>query len=134
MTVPFLISAFAPAPAARHLHLLASTPAADATLNRSPSEIRLIFSARVTVASLNLHEAGGRRAALGRVKLSVSPRVSIGQGPDSVVHNAGVVVAVVPQTLKPGRYELRWKAAGSDGHAVHNHFAFTVGRTAVPGR
>lgn len=115
-----------------HLHLLKSTPIADASLAKSPQEIRLVFSARVTLATIDLRDASGQRIAVSKAKLSVSPSEVIGQGKDSVARNAGIVVASIPQPLKTGIYELNWKAAGSDGHAVHNHFAFAVGQAMPP--
>ena len=111
-----------------HLHLLKSTPAADASLAKSPSEIRLVFSSRVTLATIDLRDASGKRIAVSKTKLSVSASEVIGHGKDSVINKAGIAVAALGQPLKNGVYELNWKATGSDGHAVHNHFGFAIGQ------
>jgi methionine-rich copper-binding protein CopC len=135
MALPFLLlmtpaagTPYRDTSAPSHLHLLKSTPAADASLAKSPQEIRLVFSGRVNLATIDLRNAKGQRVAVSKAKLSVSPREVVGQGKDSVARNAGIVVASIPQPLKTGVYELNWKAAGSDGHAVHDHFAFAVGQ------
>ncbi len=97
-----------------HLQLKASVPAADSALKNAPSQILLIFSARP-------------EAALSRVQL---------MGPDSSPVPMGKPVAgsdslslTIPITgkLADGRYTVRWRSAGRDGHPAAGDFVFTVG-------
>jgi methionine-rich copper-binding protein CopC len=36
------------------------------------------------------------------------------------------VIADLQQSLPPGRYQVAWRTAGDDGHAVRGKFSFTV--------
>lgn len=103
--------------AGMHLHLKASVPAADAMVKSAPSQILLMFSAHP-------------EAALSRVQL---------MGPDSARVETGKPAAggdslslAIPITGKVanGRYTVRWRAAGRDGHPASGDFAFTVGGAA----
>lgn len=100
--------------AVMHLQLKASVPAADSAVRRPPSQILLIFSARP-------------EAALSRVQLL---------GPDSTVVKTGKPAAggdslslAIPVTERVGngKYIVRWRAAGRDGHPATGEFDFTVG-------
>ena len=103
-----------------HLHLKASLPGADSTVESAPGQIMLIFSARP-------------EPALSRVQLF---------GPDSSLVKTGKLIgtadslalaAPIDGKLAPGKYSVRWRAAGRDGHPSSGEFGFTVA-TAAAGR
>ena len=110
-----LVALFAaPLPAARHNRLLKSDPGGDATVARSPAEIRLWFKEppELAVSSIKLADGAGRPVATGPV-LGTDDKTSI--------------VAAVTGPLTPGKYTVTWKTAGSDGHVIRGSFGFTVG-------
>jgi methionine-rich copper-binding protein CopC len=97
-----------------HLHLKASVPAADATVQRAPSQLLLMFSAHP-------------EPALARVQLLGADSTMITTG--KPVAGADSLTLAIPITgkLAEGHYTVRWRAAGRDGHPATGDFAFTVG-------
>jgi methionine-rich copper-binding protein CopC len=97
-----------------HLHLKASVPAADSTVERAPSQLLLMFSAHP-------------EPALARVQLLSADSTVITTG--KPVAGADSLTLAIPITgkLAEGRYTVRWRAAGRDGHPATGDFAFTVG-------
>lgn len=97
-----------------HLHLKASVPAADSAVQRAPSQLLLMFSAHP-------------EPALSRVQLLRADSTMIRTG--TPVAGADSLTLAIPITgkLAEGRYTVRWRAAGRDGHPAAGDFAFTVG-------
>jgi copper transport protein len=108
----FLLAA--PSSAWAHVQLVRSEPARGAKLTSPPKWLRLVFSEapRLQFVFLELVGPDGRVVTLG------PPR----HPPDS----ARIVVADVQQSLGPGDYQLRWKAAAADGHPTQGTVTFTV--------
>jgi methionine-rich copper-binding protein CopC len=102
------------APLAAHSLLLESSPAANATLEASPSELRLRFNNRI-------------EKRLSRLKL-VDER---GGARDLAVAEDGAadrLTAPMP-SIAPGKYRVEWQVLSTDGHVVSGRFTFTVKAT-----
>lgn len=96
-----------------HNHLKKSIPAADEALAASPQEIRLWFAEKpeTRFSNISLLKADSSKIAIDSVKAT----------DDSLS-----VVAAVPAKLGAGKYLVRWRTAGTDGHAVRGIYAFSV--------
>lgn len=98
------------APAASaHDALVGTTPAANATLSKTPSSIRLTFSEEV---------------------LDMGNRISV-QGPNGQPEASASTVAgrtvTAPFTASgDGRYTVQWRVTSSDGHPVSGQYSFTL--------
>lgn len=103
-----------PGTAAADSELETATPADGSTIEGTPDEIELLFTQPVFEgSSLELRSAADVVIATG--------------GPDP----AGTVrMALVPPTLEPGAYTVRWTTIASDGHIVRGTVTFVV--TAPP--
>ena len=104
--------------ASAHPKLVRSTPAANATVASAPTSISATFNEQITPAlsKLTLFDAAARVVHL-----------------DSLTAAAGdnkTLVAKTTAKLAPGRYTVRWQAAGGDGHPMKGEFTFVV---ATPG-
>lgn len=100
-----------PAPAHAHDSLISSDPADGATLETSPEQITLTYSAEV---------------------LEVSPvvQISAGEGGEPVeltpVIDGPTVTAEIPEPLAAGTHTVQWRVVSSDGHPIEGSFTFTV--------
>lgn len=96
-----------------HLRLVKAEPAQDSVVP-APKHLRLWFSLKPNVA-------------LTSVKLADAANVAVKLGKPTF---AGVVkqpVEVsVDETLRPGRYTVRWQTASADMHAMKGEYSFTV--------
>ena len=111
--------AFTAEDALAHGALRHSLPASGATLDSAPRLLRLTFSEPVELAvtAIELVAADGSPVALAPPRLA----------PDS----AQVLVADVAGPLAAGRYTVRWRVVGRDGHPVRGEFHFTLRADAV---
>ena len=105
------------APAHAHDTLVGTDPAADSTLERSPAQLALTFSADIST------EQGASVV-----------EVIDGSGADL----AGDPVATDNVLLVPlegeatGAVTVRWKVVSSDGHPISGEYAFTVTPASTP--
>lgn len=107
-----LLIALLPAlPAQAHDRLSSSDPTSGATLERSPKEIELTFSAEVqdVGGSVKLVDGDG-----GAVPVA------------SPVTEGSTVTTAIKDELAAGEYSVRWRAVSSDGHAISGTIDFTV--------
>ena len=101
----------APAPAHAHDSLISSDPADGATLETSPEQITLTYSADV---------------------LEVSPVVQISESDSgepvelTPVIDGPTVTAEIPEPLAAGTHTVQWRVVSSDGHPIEGSFTFTV--------
>ncbi|HET7604127.1 MAG TPA: copper resistance protein CopC [Gemmatimonadales bacterium] len=100
--------------AVMHLHLKATVPAADATVRQAPSQLLLMFSAHP-------------EPALSRVQLVGPDSNMIKTGKPAAGADSLTLAIPIDGKLAQGRYTVRWRAAGRDGHPATGDFAFTVG-------
>ncbi|MFN0181801.1 MAG: copper resistance protein CopC [Gemmatimonadales bacterium] len=95
-----------------HNHLTKSIPEADQAV-AAPKSIRLWFAEKVEpkFSSITLMRADSSKIEIPKAVATDDPKS---------------IVADVPVALAPGKYLIRWRTAGDDGHAVRGTFAFTV--------
>jgi copper transport protein len=116
-TVAALIAATAfPARLLAHTHLKSSSPANGAVVTLPPKELRFTFneSPELGFTSVELTGPGGKTIALGAAARS---------------GETSLVIPVLGQ-LNAGKYRVRWKTAGKDGHPAIGEFGFAIAETA----
>lgn len=99
--------------AAAHLRLVKADPGVGARVTAPPA-VTLRFSDVLTVAlcRITLRDASMRAVAVDEVRdVSGDPRA---------------MSARLRETVAPGRYTVKWLAAGADGHPVRGEFTFEV--------
>lgn len=96
-----------------HARLTSSSPADGAVLDAAPTEIRLTFSERpsVAVASVVL--------VVGSDSIHLSP-VSVDTA------DRKTVIAPVSRALRPGVYQVVWRVASRDGHPIRGAYSFVI--------
>lgn len=112
ITAAFVTRDRAPA-GERHLRLLKSEPAADATLDAPPGSVELWFSEapEVKVTTIRLTAAGTTH------KLE-----KVVADPEDGKH----IVATVDSTGAAGAWVVSWRTMSKDGHVVNGEIAFRV--------
>jgi len=99
-----------PVAARAHTHLLRSSPAENAVLEKPPPSATLVFAEPVTLTALKLESADGAK-----------PSVRMPPG------KPATEISVPLPELAPGRYKMDWRAVGHDGHMMSGDIHFTVG-------
>jgi len=99
------------APASAHDTLVSSDPEDGATLETSPEQITLDYSADVLDVSPVVRIAGKD----GEVVAELDPKV-----------DGSTVSAALDEPLAAGDYEVRWRVVSSDGHPIEGTQTFTV--------
>jgi methionine-rich copper-binding protein CopC len=100
------------AAAAWHLDLTDSYPRADQLLSEPPDTIRLWFNQvpELSLSAISLEGAGGR----------------IDMGKPQATDDPKSFKAEVLEQIEAGSYQVIWRAAGSDGHAIRGRYGFEV--------
>src|SRR6185295_6677174 len=93
-----------------HLHLLKSTPAANATVKAAPDSIRLWFSQAPELKVTTVKVTGPGSTAV--------PLAPLARGDSSAV------VAAVKGKMAAGSYTVAWRTMATDGHVARGTFAF----------
>jgi methionine-rich copper-binding protein CopC len=104
-----------PMQAARaHGHLVKAAPAVDGHIASIPTLLRLSFSEAPTpaVSRITLFDAAMQPVSLGAI--AADPK------------DGKTLSVAITGKMAPGRYTVRWKIAGDDGHPVNGTYAFTV--------
>ncbi len=108
------IALLAAGPVLAHAHLVASTPAANASLKAAPKEITLTFSEKLVPAFTKAELAMTDHNMKVPVKTAVS--------------KDGKTLTATPQSpLMKGAYKVVWSAASADGHKMKGEVTFKVG-------
>ena len=102
--------ALLPAAALAHTHLVRSTPAENAVLEKSPATATLVFAEPVTMTAVTIESAGGVKTRVQPLPASPTAEPSMPLAP-----------------LVPGHYTLSWRALSDDGHVMAGTIHFTVG-------
>ncbi len=104
-------------PALAHARLTGSDPAADATLNEAPAQVRLRFNEPVEAefSPVGVYDAGGDRVDEDDARVD----------PD----DARVVVVGLRRDLPDGPYSVEWRVTSIDGHVIEGTYEFAVGDT-----
>lgn len=106
-------------PAQAHDELVSSDPAADASLQSTPQEITLSYSAEIM-------EIGNEV----RVTNSAGDVVSDG---DAKTEGRDVVQNIKSSDAIDETYTVTWRVVSSDGHPIQGEYKFTVGNGAQAG-
>jgi copper transport protein len=107
-----VVALIAPASAAAHATLIATTPADGAVLDRAPQSVRIQFDDSVHVAPGNAAVSNSGNASV----LAEAP------------HTAGhALVLPLRPGLPDGSYSVRWSIVSDDGHREQGVLAFAVG-------
>lgn len=109
---------FSPLAASAHDGLIASSPAADSTVETLPAELTLTFSA-------DLIDGEGAT----EVVVTDAAGTSVIDGPATV--EGGVVTQPLVAEAAAGEYHVIWKVVSSDGHPTSDEFFFTVNTSTV---
>jgi methionine-rich copper-binding protein CopC len=97
------------AAAQAHAHLRSSVPADGSVLTAPPPQIVLDFSEPARLTTAWIQRSGGPRRTV-----------------EPLPQQSAASVALTVPALKPGQYELSWRALSADGHIVPGHIHFTV--------
>ena len=106
------------APAYAHDELVSSTPAADATLSKAPTEITLTYSANL------MNVEGGNRV---RVTDSAGNSLVEGKGDAKVSGNTVTQTLNLKDPAADESYTVTWRVVSPDGHPIQGTYRFTVG-------
>ena len=108
-----------PTAALAHARLLASTPAANATVTKVTA-IQLKFSEKLIAATVRTELV---MTAMPGMADHVPMKIAIG----SAMGKDGKSMTLTPKrALVAGTYKVTWSAAGADTHRMGSDFAFTV--------
>ena len=113
IALAFSVIALAAWRAPFHLHLVKSTPAANATVAAPPGSIRLWFSQAPELKVTTVNVTGPGSAAI--------PLAPLASGDSSLV------VAPVKGKMAAGAYTVVWRTMAKDGHVARGSFAFSIG-------
>jgi len=97
-----------------HPRLLSATPAVNGHVAAAPAMLSLTFNETMTAAlsSLTVLDAAKHAVTLDKVQ--------------SDAKDPATLVVKVTGAMPPGRYTVRWQAAGKDGHPMKGEFTFFV--------
>src|SRR5262252_3450274 len=95
-----------------HLHLLKSSPEANATVPVAPDTIRLSFSQTPELKVTTVTVTGPASAAVALAPLASA--------------DSATVVAGVKGKMAAGAYTVVWRTMATDGHVARGTFTFTV--------
>ncbi|MGJ8524750.1 Protein YobA [Halomonadaceae bacterium LMG 33818] len=101
-----------------HAHLVASTPANNATFSQAPTSLELTFSEGVEVAlsQLTLVDSHGHSIALGQLKANSAVK----EAGDHRSYTVGL------PALKTGEYSVQMNITSIDTHRVTDTLKFSI--------
>ena len=108
------------APAAAHVELISSSPAAGVNLSTSPTEVTITFDDELDpdLSTFTVTGPGAVEVGSGEVDLTVADR-NVMRGPVAIT--------------APGVYTVTYEVAGVDAHVVQGSFSFGYqATTAIP--
>lgn len=110
MRIAWFAFAFAAAPVAAfaHAQLEQASPAAGATVQSMPAEVRLKFTKEITEATTVAVTGPKGRAENGKPQYTA------------------YTLRVGLKPMGAGTYTVQWHAISADGHETEGHYSFTV--------
>jgi copper transport protein len=112
-----MVLAGVPLSASAHPRLVRSTPADSAHLEKSPGEIRLVFSEAPMLPATHIRLISLRGDTIKTDAVRADRA------------NAHIVYVSIPTALPAGSYIARWWTVAGDGHGAKGMISFTVGGT-----
>ncbi len=104
--------ALLPAAASAHAYLISTSPPFGGVVGSSPTRVTLTFDEGISVPTLAVYSAAGRRVDSGTVMHPVADTIAV----------------TIPHRLATGTYTVAWRVTSADTHVVHGVFTFSVGR------
>ena len=103
-------------PASRHNRLVKAEPAVEGTVSASPKQIRLWFkeAPEAKVSGITLLSVRGKDST------------AVPLGPVHGTDAPTSIAADLPKPIPSGRYAVRWRTSGKDGHVIRGQFGFTL--------
>lgn len=95
-----------------HLHLVKSSPEANATIGAAPDTIRLWFSQAPELSVTTVKVTGPDKAAVALAPLARG--------------DSALIVAPVKGKMAAGSYSVAWRTMAKDGHVARGTFGFTI--------
>lgn len=113
--------ALTPSVALAHAKLVASTPAANATVSKAKAKsINLTFNEKVIAATMKTDLV---MTGMPGMKDHAPMKVAF----TSMMGKNGKSMMLMPKkALSAGTYKVTWSAAGADTHRMGSEFSFTV--------
>ncbi|WP_414900148.1 copper homeostasis periplasmic binding protein CopC [Sphingomonas flavalba] len=115
-----LIAAGIALPAQAHTKLVASTPAANATVG-NPSKIVLTFNEKVLPQF-----AGAAVVMIGMPGMAKHAPMKISGVTSAITKDGKSMTLTMQRPLPTGTYQVEWHAAGADTHRMEGKFSFAV--------
>jgi copper resistance protein C len=103
------VVALSPAVGLAHTHLVRSSPADNAVLDKAPASATLAFAEPVTLTAVKIESTEGVKASVQSLPAKPTAEATM----------------ALP-ALAPGHYKLRWRATGDDGHIMSGEIHFSV--------
>jgi len=97
-----------------HPKLVSSSPTSNDTVSVVPTHLSATFNEKITPALSKLVLIGARADTIPLAA------VVLADG------DKNTLTAKITRALAPGRYVVKWQAAGADGHPVRGEFSFIV--------
>lgn len=120
LVAAFFVASLTPAVAFAHARVVASTPAEGATVAR-PRTVSLTFSeamlAPTVATSIVMTAMPG---------MADHPPMTIRNFQSAWSNDNRTITLTLHQPLATGSYDLRWQAAGADGHRMTGKVSFNV--------
>jgi len=108
-----------PAAASAHAKLVASTPAANATVSKVTS-VTLRFNEKLVASTVKTELVmTGMPGMANHAPMKIPATSAMGKDGKSMTLTA-------KRALVPGTYKVKWSAAGADTHRMGSEFSFTV--------
>lgn len=113
------LTLFSPLAASAHDGLIASSPAADSTVETLPAELTLTFSAELITGE-------------GATEVVVTDAAGTSVTDGAATVEGAVVTQPLTAAGEAGEYHVVWKVVSSDGHPTSDEFFFTVTTAGTP--
>ncbi len=105
------------ATASAHAYPITTSPAIGAVVKAPPTQVSITYDEAVTVPSLSVYDAAGRRVSSATVTHPTPARIAV----------------AIPTRLSDGTYTVAWRVTSADTHIVHGVYTFSVGRRGQAG-
>ena len=99
-----------------HVELIKSFPVANSTLTKSPGFIQLEFGE--TLATLKSKTANSITILDSKSHKIATSKISV---------KKGIARVELIDTLKSGKYTIKYRVVSADGHVLKSQFKFTLG-------
>lgn len=108
------------APAFAQTQLVASTPAANASIDK-PGKIILVFNEKLVAKSV-----GAELVMTGMSGMADHQAMKMTGFTTAVSADGKTLTLLMKRALPSGSYDVKWYVAGTDSQRVEGSFAFTV--------